>query len=344
MKKHVRVRHFFALSLFAVCTAQAQDSGHFTVLEENDGIVSHKDRYYTQGLQLSYLTPAIDGGWLGKGFDALGRWLPMYAPQAEAQRRVAWIVLAQTEFTPEKLDLTPPDPRDRPYAAWLYTGAHVLQENADDRGGRSLHDLDLQLGVVGPAALGREAQDGYHALVGFHKAQGWSHQLHDRLAVQFSYDYAHRFPLSLGNGYALDLVPGAGVSLGNVYRYAQPGLWLRAGNALDVDYGPERIRPALSGDGFADWRRLGSAALHFDVYAGVQARYLQYDLFLDGASEVAPGANLGRFPFVTDAVAGATLFYRRALRADFVVVRRSKQFNDQHGPEVYGGVNLGFPI
>jgi lipid A 3-O-deacylase len=328
------------LVLLAVFVAQAQEPGHFTVLEENDGIVSHKDRYYTQGLQLSYLGPALAGGWVDRGLDALGRWLPMYAPQAQAQRRVSWIVLAQTEFTPEKLDLSVPDPHDRPYAAWLYTGAHALQEN--DR--RSLHDLDVQLGVVGPAALGREAQDGYHALVGFHKAQGWSHQLHDRLAAQFSYDFARRLVLPLGGGYAVDALPGAGASLGNVYRYAQASLLVRAGNALDADYGPEHIRPALSGNGFADWSRLGPASVHFYFYAGAQARYMEYDLLLDGAGEVAPGAQLGRFPFVTDLVAGASLFYRRALRADFVTIRRSKQFDDQHGPEVYGGVNLGFAL
>ena len=156
--------------LAAAAAGAAGDPGRFSVLEENDGIISHKDRYYTQGLQTSYLSPDLTGRPFWNGlFDDIGLVLPMYRDAAGvAQRRYEYIPVAQVQFTPEKVDVSTPDPRDRPYAAWLYTGLHLLQEND----GRSLNNLEALAGIIGPAAGGREVQDGYHHLVGFHKANG----------------------------------------------------------------------------------------------------------------------------------------------------------------------------
>ena len=313
------------------------DPARISVLEENDGIISHKDRYYTQGLQVSYLSSDLTGHevW-NKVFDTVGLALPMYRDRdGMAQRRFEYIPLAQAEFTPEKLDVSTPDPNDRPYAAWLYTGLHLLQEN--DR--RSLNNLEVLAGVVGPDALGRQIQDGYHSLVGFHKADGWDHQIGNRVAVQFSYDYKRRLDLDFGSRYQADLIPEAGVSVGNVYRYLDAGALLRFGNALDVDYGPEHMRPSLSGSAYSDYRRLGGSWFHWYVYAGVQERRMFYNLFIDAAEEVAPHG-LGRQPFNTDLVGGASIFFGHAVRADFVATRRSKEFYGQDGSDVFGGVNI----
>ena len=54
--------------------------------------------------------------------------------------------LGQSIFTPQNLTLKPPDPRDRPYAAWLYAGTSLLQESNR----HMLENLELDLGVVGP--------------------------------------------------------------------------------------------------------------------------------------------------------------------------------------------------
>lgn len=323
--------------LVATGAAQAEP-GRLSVLEENDGIITHKDRYYTQGLQTSYLSPALGArsGWNGL-FDAVGVVLPMYRAGSGAERRYEWVPVGQAQFTPERLNLTPPDPSDRPYAAWLYTGLHLLQEND----GRSLNNLEALLGVVGPDAFGRQVQNGYHVLVGFRRAQGWSYQLPNRAAAQFSYDYKRRLALDLGSHYGIDAIPEAGVSLGNVYRYVDGGLLLRFGNAMDVDYGPEHMRPSLSGTAFSDYRRLGGSWFHWYVYAGAQERRVFYNLFIDTADEVAPHG-LTRPPAGSDLVAGASVFLGHGLRADFLADRRSREFDGQHGPDVFGGVNLTF--
>ncbi len=326
------------LMLLAAATAAADEAARFSVIEENDGIITHKDRYYTQGLQVSDLSADLAGRaeWK-KVFDAVGVVLPTYRDGETVQRRFEYVPIGQALFTPHDTSLATPDPSDRPYGAWLYTGLHLLQEN--DR--RSLNNLELLIGVVGPSAFGREVQNGYHLVVGDGVADGWPHQLHDRVAGQLSYDYKRRLMLDFGSRYGADIIPEAGISLGNVYRYIDGGVLLRLGNALDVDYGPEHLRPALSGTAFGDYRRLGGSRFHWYLYAGMQERWVSYNLFIDGAPEVA-SRGLSRPPTTSDFVAGASLFFGRFFRADFLAARRSTEFNGQQGPDVFGGVNMVF--
>jgi hypothetical protein len=328
-----------AALLAAGAVRAADDPGRFSVIEENDGVISHKDRYYTQGLQTSYLSPDLSGRPFWNGlFDGIGALLPMYRDAAGvAQRRYEYIPVAQVQFTPEKIDVSTPDPRDRPYAAWLFTGLHLLQEND----GRSLNNLEALAGIIGPAAGGREVQDGYHRLVGFHQAQGWSHQIANRPGLQFSYDYKRRFVAGFGPRYAFDVIPEAGASLGWAYRYLDAGVSFRFGDALDVDYGPEHIRPSLSGTAFSDYRRLSPGWFHWYLFAGAQERSMFYNVFIDAADSVA-AQGLDRRVMVADFSGGASLFFGRWLRADFVAIRRGREFDGQSGDDNYGGVNLTF--
>ncbi len=271
-------------------------------------------------------------------FDTIGQGLPMYRDAAGvSQRRFEYIPAAQVQFTPEKIDISTPNPKDRPYAAWLYTGLHLLQENDS----RSLNNLEVLAGIIGPAAGGREVQDGYHRTVGFHQAQGWSHQIANRPGIQFSYDYKRRFVANFGSQYAFDVIPEAGLSLGWAYRYLDAGVSFRFGNALDLDYGPEHIRPSLSGTAWSDYRRLGPGWFHWYLFAGAQERSMFYNVFIDAADSVAP-QGLDRAVMVPDYSGGATLIFGHFLRADFVAIRRGREFAGQNGTDNYGGVNLTF--
>ena len=67
-------------------------------------------------------------------------------------------------YTPQDLYETELIEDDRRYAAWLFLGLGY-QTRAEDQ----LDTLELQLGVVGPAAFGQEAQDFIHDLRDFEK-------------------------------------------------------------------------------------------------------------------------------------------------------------------------------
>src|SRR5207245_9795218 len=136
---------------------------------------------YTHGLCISDLhRVAPDGFWSG-AFDLIGSITPIFTPGGTRQHA---LFLGQSIFTPKNLQLRPPDPRDRPYAGWLYVGASLLQETNK----RMLENLELQLGVVGPMALGEETQNGFHDLIGQNRASGWSTQLQNEPGIALSYE------------------------------------------------------------------------------------------------------------------------------------------------------------
>jgi hypothetical protein len=93
-------------------------------------------------------------------------------------------------YTPRNT-LTPnPDPRDRPYAAFLY-GALVLQRQEAD----ALSTFELQAGAVGPSALGEFIQNNTHDLIRDYSANGWDRQLKHEPAVNLVFERVQRISL-----------------------------------------------------------------------------------------------------------------------------------------------------
>src|SRR6266567_4597317 len=101
----------------------------------------------------------LSDGLRDDAFQALGSVAPVFEPGGT--RRTA-IFLGQSIFTPKNLAIRPPDPHDRPYAGWLYAGASLLQET----GSRMLENAELDFGIVGPGALGKQVQNDFHQFIG----------------------------------------------------------------------------------------------------------------------------------------------------------------------------------
>lgn len=328
----------YCCTLAAPLAATAQDSGAWSLIEENDGMFSHQDRHYTQGFRLNYVTaPLAAGGFWDRSFDAIGAALPMYRAAPGSRRELEVQALGQSIFTPGDIHKNPPDPNDRPYAGWLYSGLDWLQENE----GHSLHNLELQLGVSGPAALAKQAQNGFHTLFGFKSADGWSSQIKNRVAAQVSYDYKRRLRLGLSSRYDFDAVPEAGLSMGTVLRYLDAGALLRFGDALAADYGPEHIRPAPSGTAYVDRRALSPREFHFYVYVGVQERYTLYNRLVDSADEIQ-STELERTDWVRDYIGGVRLFLPWQLRVDVATLLRSHEFHGQEGDDRFGSASISW--
>ena len=79
-------------------------------------------------------------------------------------------------FTPQNIHTLNPPMTDRPYGAWLYTGASLLQESKHDDH-HTLENAEVLVGVVGPVALGSLVQNDWHQFIGVAPAQGWTNQL-----------------------------------------------------------------------------------------------------------------------------------------------------------------------
>jgi hypothetical protein len=317
--------------------ASADAGGRLTIIEENDSLFFTSDKHYTQGLRFSYLTAPLQPGetW-NAPFDWLSGPLPFFPSDGARERRIDWHILGQQFYTPRSLQLNPPDPRDRPYAGWLYTGFDLLQEN----GGNRLDSLELLAGVVGPAALGHQTQNDWHQFIDIGGGRGWGSQIHNEPALLVSYERRWRIGTSFGDGFGADVVPELGVTAGNVFTYGAAGGLLRFGRNLDADYGPARLRPGPSGTDFFDPARL-HGRFGFYVFVGVEGRAVAHNIFLDGDT-FGTSPHVRKKNFVADFTAGVSVFWSDVARLDIGLLTRTKEFYGQEGQDSYAGINVSF--
>ena len=317
-------------------------SGRVNLMEENDYFASHDDRHYTQGMRASYLSGPVtpDGSW-DQPYEFLNDNLPIF-DGSDRKRKYEWTVLGQSIFTPTNTSVVDPSPRQRPYAAWLYTGASLLQET-DHGSYHTLENAELLMGVVGPAALGGITQNNFHQFIGDTSALGWKNQLQNEPGLIATYERKWRFQQPLIGNLAIDAIPEIGASGGNVLTYGETGGMVRFGQNLAADYGSDRIRPSLSGTGWFDPDQL-DGDLGWYIFVGTQGRAVAHNMFLQGNTFTAsPGVDAR--PLVADFMGGASLFWSSDVRIDFTVTERTKEFYGQQGaPNRFGGINVTFQL
>ena len=316
--------------------------GRIILTEENDHFASHDDKDYTQGARASYLSGTVTpDGWWDQPFGWLNDNLQIF-DGADRKRKYEWTVAGQSLFTPMNTSLVTPSSRDRPYAAWLYTGASLLQETRQGTHD-TLENVELLAGVVGAPALGGVTQNDFHQFIDVSLADGWKNQIKTEPGFIASYERKWRFQKPLIGNLALDVIPELGGSVGNILTYGEAGGVVRFGQNLATDYGTDRIRPSLSGTGWFDADRL-DGNLGWYIFLGTQSRIVGRNIFLDGNS-FRSSPSVEKKLFVTDFVGGASLFWSSSIRVDFTVTERTKEFFDQRGPpNRFGSINLAFQI
>ncbi len=333
---------FAALPAFAAGPAEtvapeaAPHHGSLTVYTENDKYFAGTDQAYTNGLKISWLSPDLRS-LTGDDTRAPARWfaraLDGLIPEGHAYK--VGFSLGQNLYTPVDTATSLYQPEDRPYAAWLYGGVALHILNPDALGGRAarLDVFELNLGIVGPAALGEETQNGFHDLIHVNHAEGWDHQIHDEPGVNLIYERRYRFSTEGARpGWGADFMPHAGLSLGNVFTYANAGAELRAGWRLPADFGSNLIRP--TGDSNPDNHRPPFGVFIFGAF---DARAVARDITLDGNTfRDSPG--IDKEPFVGDLYAGVGLT-TPYLQLRYAQAYRTKEFEGQDDSQVFGSIS-----
>ena len=335
--KLVQIGMASAVAIVLPQVAQAGDS-RFSIIEENDSILFDSDRYYTQGLQLNYLGETVDpaSAWASP-FDFLSDHIGIFPSAGRIDRRYE-LTFGQEIYTPSNIHRNHPDTDDRPYAGWLYGGIGLLQDT--DR--RQLDHLELQLGVVGPTSFANQVQNDWHQFIGVQTAKGWNNQINNEPGVMLSYEHKWRFLQGLGDGFAVDAIPELGGTVGNVMTYGEASTMLRFGRNLEADYGPEHMRPSLSGTNYFNSDAL-DGPFGFYFYIGAQGRAVARNIFLDG-NTFEDSSSVDKKVFVGDVSGGLSLFWSSAVKFDTSVVYRSKELSGQKDNEKYAGFNLTFGL
>jgi lipid A 3-O-deacylase len=323
-----------ALIAALVPTANAQlrppQGSEFQLFVEND-LLARTDRYYTNGIKF--------GG--GVPFEALqlpaSELLKQLAPQGGSAIHLG-LFLGQNLYTPRMIGISQPQPLDRPWAAWLYLGG-VAQRAKGNR----LDTVEIDLGLVGPSALGEEVHAGWHRLIGATKPMGWHNQIPNEPAFLVSWLAKSKHVLASRHGVDLEVIPHGGGTIGTVMTLARAGASLRLGRHM-TGFGPDTIEPG--GSMLQNMRRdIESGRSHgreWYVFAGLDHRLVARNIFLDG-TVFRDSPSVRHRPHVFDLTLGVSLRID-PVRISVTRVRRSEEFftaGNSGGPLTFDSINLG---
>ena len=312
------------LGTIAARAEPLEDPGHtITIQLENDSTRPGSDNYYTSGERVAYTSPTgqLPGPLAAFGHLVLG----------DGQQRMG-LELSQNIYTPLYDKLATPLPGDRPYAGVLLGTISLIQDTDTTRTA-----LALGLGVIGPDALGKQVQNGFHQAIGQYSVGGWSTQLGNQPVIQLTADRTWRVPLGVVGGLETDVLPSVTAAAGTFRIYGQAGGTVRIGQGLQSDFGAPRIRPGLTGtDAYVQ-----TQPFVWYVFAGIDGQAVAWDETLDGLP-FQTSRHVTCNPFVGEFQAGITVMAWGA-RLTALQVVQSNEFKTQgNGAFTFSSVSISF--
>jgi lipid A 3-O-deacylase len=319
----------------AVANHTARLTGTVTLYFENDWF-GGTDRHYTNGCKFSWLSSDLatwgDQGWR----QTFVKMLP-FMNRPESQKNLG-LGLGQNIYTPRDQDIFVPDPADRPYAGWSYLEFTFLSKTED-----IADAVVIQLGLVGRHSYAQDVQREVHRWTDDGRPNGWEHQFHDEVGLNLIAERKWRlFGRSIGETFGVDLVPHAGLCLGNVQTHANVGGTVRLGVNLPSDFGVDLIRGgggASSPLDDRDPRVAADRSWSVFIFGGADGRAVARDIFLDGNTfRDSPGVD--KRTFVVDLSYGVGLIAGR-WQLTFTQVSRTREFEAQlHKYNEFGSLTL----
>ena len=156
MKKFILLLLLFPFFSFS----QESYSKEFTISTDNDLFISYvNDRYYSSGLFSDYRYVSKD---------------------LTTEKKIKSWSLEHQIFTPFKSIVLEKSQHDRPFAALLYLSyKNLIVRN------NYIRKSEIQLGMMGPAAIGKSFQTFIHNIYGFIEPIGWRYQIKNSFALNY---------------------------------------------------------------------------------------------------------------------------------------------------------------
>jgi hypothetical protein len=312
---------------------------------END-LFSETDQDYTSGIRFSWVSPDVSDYLEDESIEELPKWvrsinkrLTFLHDSHEGLQRNVIVSLGQQMFTPQDLDAVDLVEDDRPYAAWLFLGLGY-QTRKDNQ----LDTLEVNLGWIGPAALGQEAQDAIHDLRGFEKFKGWDNQLRNEPGFTATWEHKRKIRGFHPNSrFGWDVIGHSGITIGNIRTHLNAGAEFRFGWALPDDFGTSAIRPGgenSTPDSAWDPRFYGDDKWGLHFFGAFDIRLVGQDIFLDGNS-FKTSHSVAKESFVAEAAVGLAFVYGGG-RISYQHIFRSREFSEQDHSHSYGSLAISY--
>jgi lipid A 3-O-deacylase len=284
----------------------------YTLQDENASISSSipTDRYYVNGLRGSYTSGEGD--------------LPLFVQQighsiwGDGSQRMSFEI-GQLIFTPNHTEIPHPV-GDEPYAGALLAGFSLLQDHNDTRS-----IIELQAGLVGPDALGKQVQNGFHAIIGMGANPWCCNQIQNEPVGELTGERIWRVRLGNFGGLETDVLPNITVGVGNLRDYALSGAVFRIGQGLESDFGVARVRPGMTGgDAYTPVK-----PLNWYLFGGFDGQVVAHDITLDG-NTFGGSASVPRNWLVGDLELGGAIMFNN-WRLSYTQVFETHTFRGEQG-------------
>lgn len=309
--------------------------GVLNVWLENDLMV-RTDQHYTHGSRIAYTTAEKpldpDTDWIARAV----HFLPSPAMDPASYRTS--LALTQNIYTPRDISIPTIIPEERPYAGWLYATLG-LQSLGRSAGNTPILDYwAINLGVVGPASLAEQAQNGIHGIRDIEKARGWDNQLRNEPDIGIRYGRGLRYRATLSESVAGEFLPFAGAQLGTVQTFASIGTQWRIGYNLPTDFGWRSIDDVLPATGGR--QKDGSNPRGIYIFWGVEARYYGHNMLVEGnllhdSHWVQIQPLLGEFKI-------GLVYSGKRWDIAYTHMVRSKEFRTQEDADSFGSLSLAY--
>ncbi|NCT10640.1 MAG: lipid A deacylase LpxR family protein [Flavobacteriia bacterium] len=244
---------FFFCSIWIY--SQQKFSKEISFVNDNDLYVSTiKDRYYTNGVSLSY------------------RFLSSSIKENLEKRILQWQI-GHKMYTPYKAIVTSIEDHDRAFAAYVFGGfgfTNVYKTN-------QIFSSSVEVGVIGKNAFGKELQDFIHDLYGFKKATGWQYQIKNALGININASY-DTFLAKISSDF-VDLTWVNSASVGTVFTNISSGFYGRIGlNPLQKITNSIAFKSNLNNQNTNDTREVESF-----LFIKPSVKYNLYDATIEGS-------------------------------------------------------------
>jgi hypothetical protein len=310
-----------SVSLAIELPSRSNAHGVAEVLLDNDEFagINRRDRWYTSGYRFRKSIPRAKPT---RGWEQVAVSLCPGLRTSDATRSFDQWSIGQNIYTQSIRNRLMPLPNDRPIAALLYgtTGSALAASNGHA-------STTVEVGVIGPAALGQQFQNTWHKILGATQNPAWDYQLRPRLSV-----VGHLDCLRSGSVGWLGWQAGYGISVGSTLA--------RARSAVAISIGPDKDAiniPIEARFNFAPARHSNSWA----VITGFRANWTGYDYLLDGNTYQYESDTRSK-RITAEWFAGVSWVFYRDWRVQYVYSRRAVDFEGLNvGQENYQSQAIG---
>lgn len=277
---------------------------------ENDSVLGGADRYYSNGVQVFFITKDFYGEenkFFENIFDIKNKHTHNYS-----------FGIGQKIFTPEDIEVVDFLKYDRPYAGYLYLFLNKTifhDENKYDTVG-------VNLGATGKMSGSEWTQKEIHKLIGSPEPMGWDYQLNNEVLFMLSWSHIETVNTPIAMDYDWNIIPKLSVNLGTPFTDVRQSLEFRYGWNLQRDLMASKIQNGIAGI------LEQSNELSYYGFFEVEANFILYNTFLDGNLFRDNKNDIDKKFFVYELMTGMAINYKK-FYAKTSAIYISKEFKEQ---------------